>query len=144
MRICLLSFLLWNKLLTRVQSLSVRQTRDHFGGKTGDAVDCELWCRWCLRSSVLVLPIEMHDAVANFELPSAISSALGRLPSCSNEGYSVARLLTSRSRWRHSRCVSVKQIHAGRELLKGDDPKTDQWKGVHSYLPGWQPKEKEA
>ena len=24
---------------------------------------------------------------------------------------------------------------------KGDDPKTDQIKGVDSYLPGWQPKE---
>ena len=33
------------------------------------------------------------------------------------------------------------QIHAGRELPKGDDPRTDQSKGVHSYLPGWQPKE---
>ena len=27
------------------------------------------------------------------------------------------------------------QVHAGRELQKGDDP------GVHSYLPGWHPKE---
>ena len=34
-----------------------------------------------------------------------------------------------------------KQSHAGRELPKGDDPRTDQSKGVHSYLPGWQPKE---
>ena len=27
---------------------------------------------------------------------------------------------------------------------KGDDPRTVQSKGVHSNLPGWQPKEKEA
>ena len=33
------------------------------------------------------------------------------------------------------------QNHAGRELPKGDDPRTDQRKGVHSYLPGWHPKE---
>ena len=33
------------------------------------------------------------------------------------------------------------QIHAGRELPKGDEPRTDHRKGVHSYLPGWHPKE---
>ena len=36
------------------------------------------------------------------------------------------------------------QIHAERELLKGDDPRTDHRKGVHSHLPGWQPKETTA
>ena len=30
-------------------------------------------------------------------------------------------------------------------VMKGDDPRTDQLsKGADSYLPGWQPKEKEA
>ena len=33
------------------------------------------------------------------------------------------------------------QSHAGRELPQGDDPRTDHRKGVHSYLPGWHPKE---
>ena len=33
------------------------------------------------------------------------------------------------------------QSHAGREVPKGDDSKTDQSKGADSNLPGWQPKE---
>ena len=33
------------------------------------------------------------------------------------------------------------QTHAGRELPKGDDPRTDHRKGADSNLPGWQPKE---
>ena len=37
--------------------------------------------------------------------------------------------------------LRVKQIHAGRELPKGDDPRTDHRKGADSNLPGWQPKE---
>ena len=33
------------------------------------------------------------------------------------------------------------QTHAGRELPKGDDPRTDQREGADSNLPGWHPKE---
>ena len=42
---------------------------------------------------------------------------------------------------RSSREFCRRQSHAGRELPKGDDPKTDHRKGLDSNLPGWQPKE---
>ena len=104
-----------------------------------------------LRSSVLVLPIEMHGAVATRELvmvreweslnAKAELARMHRDRHC-HEAMVLFRPPPSPSRCKHP--DENKQSHAERELPKGDDPRTVQSKGVHSYLPGWQPKEKEA
>ena len=86
-----------------------------------------------------MLPIETHGAVANFELPKGVSSALRRLPSCSTGSFS------SRSNGVVSQTSALlaesRQLAEKVQLPKGDDPRTDHRRGADSKLPGWHPKE---